>query len=47
MLGVHKILSNSTNADITKMGFENNAFPIKRKLEYSGLTPNNIQRTFY
>lgn len=42
---VHKILSNSTNADITKMGFENNAFPIKRKLEYSGLTPNNIQRT--
>lgn len=42
---VHKILTDTTNADVTKMGFENNPFPIKRKLEYSGLTPNNIQRT--
>ena len=41
---VHKILTKSGNADITKMGFENNAFPIKRKLEYSGLTPNTVQR---
>jgi len=41
----HKILTQSTNSDITKLGFENNPFPIKKKLEYSGLTPNNVQRT--
>lgn len=41
----HKILTQSTNSDITKLGFERNPFPIKKKLEYSGLTPNNIQRT--
>ena len=42
---VHKILTDTTNSDITKMGFENNIFPIKKQLEYSALTPNNIQRT--
>lgn len=42
---VHKILTDTTNSDITKMGFENNIFPVKKQLEYSALTPNNIQRT--
>jgi hypothetical protein len=42
---VHKILTDTTNSDITKMGFENNIFPIKKQLEYSALTPNNVQRT--
>lgn len=40
----HKILSNSSNSDITKMGFERNPFPIEKKLEYSALTPNNVER---
>lgn len=40
----HKILTKNTHSDITKMGFERNPFPIKKKLEYSGLTPNNTQR---
>jgi len=42
---MHKTLTDNNNSDITKMGFERNPFPIKKKLEYSGLTPNNIQRT--
>lgn len=41
----HKILTKNTFSDITKMGFERNPFPIKKQLEYSGLTPNNVQRT--
>lgn len=41
----HKILSEVRNSDLTKMGFERNPFPIKKQLEYSALTPNNIQRT--
>jgi hypothetical protein len=41
----HKILTKNSFADITKMGFERNPFPIKKQLEYSALTPNNIQRT--
>lgn len=42
---VHKTLTKNTFSDITKMGFERNPFPIKKQLEYSGLTPNNVQRT--
>ena len=41
----HKILTKNTFSDITKMGFERNPFAIKKQLEYSGLTPNNVQRT--
>ena len=41
---LHKIITSQDETFLTKMGFENNPFPIKRKLEYSGLTPNNTQR---
>jgi hypothetical protein len=41
---LHKILTNNNDTFISKMGFENNPFPNKRKLEYSALTPNNVQR---
>ena len=41
---LHKVLTNNDETFITKMGFENNPFPSKRKLEYSALTPNNVQR---
>ena len=40
----HKMLTNLNNCDITKTGFERNPFPIKKQLEYSGLTPNLQQR---
>ncbi len=40
----HKILTTNTHSDITKLGYESNPFPVKRQLEYSALTPNNIQR---
>lgn len=40
----HKILTKNTHSDITKMGFERNPFPIKKQLEYSAMTPNNVQR---
>ena len=36
----HEILTNVTNSDVTKMGFERNPFPIKKQLEHSALTPN-------
>ncbi len=41
---LHKILTDQKDTFLTKMGFENNIFPIKRKLEYSALTPNQVQR---
>ena len=41
---VHKILTENSNSDITKLGFERNPFPIKKQLEYSAMTPNNVQR---
>lgn len=40
----HSIVTNLSNCDITKTGFERNIFPIKKQLEYSGLTPNQVQR---
>lgn len=40
----HKILSTINDAEVTKMAFENNPFPLKRQLEYSASTPNNVQR---
>jgi len=41
---LHRILTNSEEVDVKKVAFENNPFGIKKKLEYSGLTPNLIQR---
>lgn len=41
---LHKILTTPSQSDVTKMGFENSIFPNQRKLEYSALTPNNIER---
>lgn len=40
----HKTLTEIQNVDIHKLGFENNPFYVKKKLEYSGLTPNETQR---
>jgi len=40
----HKILTDVSNVDIHKMGFENNPFPKKRKIEFSATTPDNTQR---
>ena len=41
----HKILTEISNSDLTKLAFERNPFPVKKQLEYSALTPNNVQRT--
>lgn len=41
---LHKVIKTSNECNISKAGFENNPFTIKRKLEYSTLTPNQIQR---
>jgi hypothetical protein len=41
---LHKILTNVNDVNIKKIAFENNPFGVKKKLEYSGLTPNQIQR---
>ena len=41
----HKILTDVKDYNMAKMGFENNPFNNDTKLEYSALTPNNIQRT--
>ena len=40
----HKTLTDVSNVDLHKMGFEMSNFPIKKQLEYSGLTPNQTQR---
>ena len=40
----HKTLTNVSNVDLTKMGFEQNNFPVNKKLEYSALTPNQVER---
>lgn len=40
----HKILTDVKDYNLTKMGFENNPFNNDKKLEYSALTPNNVQR---
>lgn len=41
---VHKTLTENSDKEIHKMGFENSIFPSKRKLEYASLTPNNVER---
>lgn len=40
----HKVLTNVDDYNLMKMGFELNPFRDKKKLEYSALTPNNVQR---
>ena len=40
----HKTLTETSNVDLTRMAFEINNFPIKRKLEYSALTPNEVTK---
>jgi hypothetical protein len=41
---LHKIITNNDETFVTKLGFENNPFPVKRKLEFSAITPNQVQR---
>lgn len=41
---LHKIIKNNEQCNVGKVGFENNPFAIDRKLEYSALTPNQVQR---
>jgi len=40
----HKILTNVTDLDVVKSGFEKNVFNEQKKLEYSSITPNNVTR---
>jgi hypothetical protein len=41
---LHKVLTNPEDCNIVQAGFENNPFYKKSKLEYSALTPNQVQR---
>lgn len=41
---LHKILTKTTDLNLMRGGFENNSFTKEMKLEYSGLTPNNVER---
>jgi hypothetical protein len=41
---LHKIIKNNDECNIGKAGFENNPFSVEKKLEYSALTPNQVQR---
>ncbi len=41
---LHKILTDVNDCNITKAGFDNNPFFTKKKLEYSAITPNQVQR---
>ncbi len=41
---LHKILTNIEDCNIVQGGFENSPFYRKTKLEYSALTPNQVQR---
>ncbi len=41
---LHKIIKTPKDIFLVNSGYENNPFPIKKKLEFSGLTPNNVQR---
>lgn len=41
---LHKILTNAEDVNVSQAGFETNSFPVRSKLEYSALTPNQIQR---
>jgi hypothetical protein len=41
---LHKILTDAAKNNLTTLGFERNVFTEKKKLEYSALTPNNVER---
>ena len=41
---LHKLLTDISDCNIIKSGFDRNAFITKSKVEYSALTPNNVQR---
>jgi hypothetical protein len=43
----HKILSETKDVEISKMGYENNPFFAKTELQYAALTPNNEERLAY
>jgi hypothetical protein len=45
LVRLHKVLTNSECAVLTKAGFELNNFSTKTKLEKAVLTPNNTERT--
>ena len=40
----NKVLTNVGDYNLTKLGFESNPFRDVKKLEYSALTPNNVER---
>jgi hypothetical protein len=40
----HKIITNVDESILTKAGFDQNGFGVKRQYEYSALTPDNIAR---
>jgi len=44
---LHKLLTDGDEVDLVKGGFENTSFTTRRQLEYSGLTPNQVQRISY
>ena len=41
---VHKLLTDAGQNNLTTLGFERSVFAEKKKLEYSALTPNNVER---
>jgi len=43
----HKILTDVKDVDITKLAYENNPFFVKKQMEYSAFTPNNVERLSY
>lgn len=43
----HNIITKTTDYEINKMGFERNVFPSQRKINLSGLTPDNTQKVTY
>lgn len=40
----HRVLKNQNDIEVTKTGFELNAFQNQKKLEFSSITPNNVTR---
>lgn len=41
---LHKVLTNESDVNLSRGGFENTSFGKKIKTEYSGLTPNKVER---
>jgi hypothetical protein len=44
---LHKTLTETKDLDIFKSGFDRNAFRTQSKIEYSAITPNNVQRVSF